>query len=68
MKGLLVADLCQIAFRKACHFHDGITVDTILQHSSSHFEFTLRLASEMAFLPASAGLSNSVRIRLRLPV
>jgi hypothetical protein len=33
----LVADLVQIVFGKTGHFHDGITVKTVLQHGTGYF-------------------------------
>lgn len=39
-----MADLRQIVFRKAGHFHDCIAVETVLQHGTSHFEFAFMTA------------------------
>jgi hypothetical protein len=34
-----VADLRQVVFRQAGHFHDGIAVDAVRQHGAGNFEF-----------------------------
>jgi len=43
-----VADLRQVVFSQSGHFHDSISVKTVLQHSTGNFQ----LAFIPAFLPA----------------
>lgn len=56
-----VADLCQIVFRQAGHFHDGNAIDTVLQHGTGNFQ----LAFIPAFLPACLTGYPSVRAAVR---
>ena len=43
-----MADLRQVVFSQTGHFHDGITVNAVLQHGEGNFQLTF-IAS---FLPA----------------
>ena len=36
-----MADLRQVVFRQTGHFHDGTTVDPVLQHGTGYFQLTL---------------------------
>lgn len=42
-KGGLVSDLRRVVFRQTGHFHDGITVNTVLQHGTGNFQSGLTL-------------------------
>lgn len=46
-----MADLRQVVFRKTGHFHDGITVNVVLQHGTSNLKgsFTLSFFNAALF-------------------
>jgi hypothetical protein len=35
----LMADLGEVVFAQAGHFHDGVAVKSVLQHGAGNFEF-----------------------------
>lgn len=39
-----MADLRQFVFSQICHFHDGIAVNSVLQHGSCNFKGGFALA------------------------
>lgn len=42
-KEWLVADLRQVVFRQAGHFHNGIAVNAVMQHGTGNFQSGLTL-------------------------
>ena len=44
-----MADLRQVVFRQAGHFHHGIAVNTVLEHGTGNFQLAFQFAFVAAF-------------------